>query len=414
MDNIKYFENKHNIDLGWLIYFCGMFTLYTKTYIQLALQIFIIIYTLFKIYKYNKDFVFKKYDIITLLLFAMWYGLLLFIAFLSKYLWAVYIKEGSNTVLTLFRIFTISFCLILYVNSKEKVFKILKSYIIGVMLMCLVALFVTPLNQYFLEGDGIVNGFGSKIGMHRNAIGSNSVSALFLIFFLKKHKLFKHYVLSALLLILTIICTGSRGAYLQLILICFLYYFICYNRKKRLTFFIPLLISFSFIYIVLRNIPILYEHIFCRVENLFITLFSENEADSSTLGRMRYQEIAFKMFLRKPILGYGVDGFYSYLANNSTYKYMKAVYSHCNYAELLSCFGLVGFFTWYWMIAYMFTVLIKNIKSSESKYLLVLLIALLIMDYAKINWNTHLTMYLFVILFLLIRININEKKRLRS
>lgn len=399
--------NKFNVSCLWLVYFIGMFTLYTYTYIQLFLQVILIACILISHILKNglsiKKIIAKNY-----IMFLLWYGLLVFIAFISKYTWSVYVKEDSNTLITLIRIFIMSSFLILSCDSKKSFFKILKSFILAVTVMGCIAIITTPVNEYFKEGDGASYGFGTKIGMHRNTIGAISVTSVYLLYYLKKNNIIIHTKFLSILLIFIIILTGSRGAYIQLLILFILYYLFCINIRHKVSYFIPIVLLLFIVFLAIRFIPIFYNNIYLRFENTILTIFKLQDSDGSTLGRMRYQSVALYMFRQKPILGYGLDGFYGFLDNNVIYLYLKPVYSHCNYAELASSFGLLGIITWYWMILYFGIRLFKTKNHWNSLYIIPLFLSLLIMDYARINWNTHITMYLYVLLFLNVRFVINE------
>ena len=130
MDSQKSKEcNFNNTKMNWIffLYFCVMFTLYGITMVQLLAQILFLIYVFFSKIRHG---VFKidKNVIKNLKMYILWYGLLTFIAFLSQ-IWASASYPGSRTLITLFRIFIMGGSIIFYIDSKQKMYSVLKSFI---------------------------------------------------------------------------------------------------------------------------------------------------------------------------------------------------------------------------------------------------------------------------------------------
>ena len=90
--------------MAFFIYFTGMALFFTKTYIQLALQLGILAYVAYYVLSsklsFNKD---VKQNLTFLL---AWFGVFTLFAKLSES-WAYSTKAEGNTVLTLFRILAI-------------------------------------------------------------------------------------------------------------------------------------------------------------------------------------------------------------------------------------------------------------------------------------------------------------------
>jgi len=201
------------------------------------------------------------------------------------------------------------------------------------------------------------------------------------------------------------IITGSRSSLVQLIILLVMFIVFDRNYFRMITKLLGVVLLGTIAVVMLKNIPILYENIWIRFEDMFTTISGDEVADASTLGRQFYREIAFEMFKIRPVLGWGLDGFYCYLRDYPMYKgyYIEAVYSHCSWAETMASLGTIGLLVWYIPHIY---ILGGNIKYFYShplmKYTCFLFISLVIMDYARLPWMSHPGCYQFFVLFALI------------
>jgi O-antigen ligase len=232
--------------------------------------------------------------------------------------------------------------------------------------------------------------------------------------YLRKYTDFKYgNYLSVFFAIVTLL-SGSRGSLIQIVLLFVLYISMDNNLFRMFFKLIVLALVGCIIVLALKNIPILYENIWVRFENLFSTMSGTELNDSSAMGRQFYKEIAFNMFKKKPILGWGVDGFVCYLLDNPEYNgyYIEAVYSHCNFSELSACFGLVGLLIWYVPTYVMFGHSVKSFRKSPfTEMTTYLLLSMVVLDFARIPWETHLSSYIYFVVFLIIFwVNVDIKK----
>lgn len=384
-------------NLAFTLYFTVMFCLYTYTYIQLAIQLFIVVYVAFPVLKLRALSVTRLHN---MRFYLMWFGLFTCLLFISKY-WAYDVYSGSKTMLTVFRIFVIG-CMIFYsANSKKRALSILQSFIIGCAVMGMVALITT--------GGAIgTESFGEIIGQHRNQIGAVAAPLTVVCFFLKRSFGMRYgNVLAAYFLILTI-CTGSRSSVLQVVIMIVLFIlFAEVNVSKKIKNMAALLLAGIICIILLQSIPFLDEVIWSRIENALKTILGIEVADTSALGRSYYKTIAYMMFLNRPLLGWGLDGFVCFVRDNgyimSSTARLNAVYSHCNYAELAADFGIIGLLVWYIPILGKIKEVIKCRKENMwSGCLFCVFISMVLFDYSRIPWETHLVMYLFFIILILI------------
>ena len=388
------------------LYFTLMFCLYTNTYVQLIAQIMLIAYVLMPLLK--RGYV-RKSEISNLPFYIGWYGAFTVLMFLSRG-WAYSVYSGSKTLITVFRICIMGFVIFIYANSKERVISIMQSFIIACSVMGVMALFTT-----ILSGGTIgTTSFGVAIGQHRNQIGAVAAPLSVLCAYLKKYWNMKYGNLLCVYFLFLTVCTGSRTSILQIIVI----YAICILLEKDAKVAIKKIalavLGMIVVVVLVQSIPYLYDMIWLRIQNAINTVLGKDSSDTSAMGRDFYKAIAFIMFKQKPWIGYGVDGFVCFLRDHPTIMgvYMKPVYSHCNYSELAADFGIVGLLLWYIPIVRIFY---WGWQTKSSGYIeggiYAIFVSIVISDYSRFPWDTHLSMYLLFIIVLLIRFDFLDKKR---
>lgn len=385
---------------AFFLYFTVMFLFYLQTWIQLGIQIFIILYVLISKVKDLKIKI--KVDTLKLIIFIVaWMGSLVLLLYLSKY-WAFDRLSGSKTMLGVFRCFGIGLAMFLYVDSEKKALSVLQSFAYASVIMSIAAIITTHPSQYFQAGD---EGFGQVIGQQRNTIGAVTAGMTVMCIYLKKYTNFKYGNYLAVFFFLVTVLTGSRGSMIQLIILFVLIVIIDRDWFKMASKALIFVIVGGAILLLIKNVPILYENIWVRFSDLVTTISGEDIQDASTLGREYYKEIAFEMFKARPILGWGNDGFTCYLLRYPIYKgnHIRAVYSHCNWSELMANLGIVGLISWYVPTA---VVLFTGLKYRNYHPILKMttfwLISMIILDYARIPWSNHPGIYQYYIAFLII------------
>lgn len=401
-------------DWAFFIYFSIMFLFYMNTVIQLAIQIFILAYVVIRKTFPSGVVRLKKDTIKNIIFFVVWFGGLTLLFFLSSRLWAYSHLEDSRTMMGVFRCFGIGLGMFLYIDSSEKALSVLQSFAYASFIMGIAALLTTSPSQYFQAGD---EGFGQVIGQQRNGIGAVGAGMSVVCVYLKRYTDFKYgNFLSAFFVILTFL-TGSRGSIVQLLILFVLIVIIDKNFFKMITKLIIFVLASTVVLLILRNVPILYENIWLRFGDMFSTITGEEIEDASTQGRQFYKEIAWNMFLERPILGWGLDGFTCYLRDYPVYKgyYIEAVYSHCNFSELMANLGIAGLLVWY---VPTFVVLGVGFKYRDShpmlKIMFFWLLSMIILDYARIPWTSHPSSYQYFLVFLTIILMSNEAKYIKK
>ncbi len=396
---ISSYKNK-KADMAFFIYFTVMALLFTKTFIQLAAQLGIIAYCIYVAF-FKSSLFEKKQSFKNVKFLILWFGIFTVFVSLSTQ-WAYSKMPGSNTILTLYRILAVGIALYMYVTDFSKAVSVVKSFLYSNVVMAIVVLLTTPLSQYGKAGE---EGFGTFIGQSRNVFGAVMSFSILLCIMFYKYEGFRHGKKMVVFFVFALLCSGSRGAMLQLLIILGLYVITIPGFAKKLKYIVIAIFGVAIAFVLLQNIPFLHDIVWVRFENLINTVLGiEEMADTSALGRELYKVLAWEMFEKRPILGHGVDGFVCMLRDVQYVEgyYLPPRYSHCNYTEIAANFGAVGLVLWYLPVA---KVIIDSYKLRQKAYafkiVFIILTSMVILDYARIPWMTHMTMYTYFLIFML-------------
>jgi len=392
--------------IPFFLYFVSMFIFYKFTYFQLLIQILVILY--FGLLLIKRRLRVTKTQIRHLLFYIAWFGSFTLLQFLSQ-TWAYGVREDSRVLITAIRIFAIGFLMFYYVDCKEKALSVFKALIMAYFVMSIVVLVTTP-----ISGWGSEHVFGKAIAQQRNGLGALSAPFTVFSYYLHKQYGMRYGNYLAIYFAVFTLIGGSRSAALQIVII-FLVHLLLNERSlsKRLKNLVVFASIGTVAVILIMSIPFLYNVVWVRIGDAFSTILGIEIADSSSLGRENLKEVATLMFVQRPLLGYGVDGVVCFLreAGNIIGEQVAAVYSHCNYTEIAACYGIVGLIIWY---VPLLRTLVSSFKirrtSIWASCLFASFLSMIIMDYARIPWSTHMGMYLFFTVVMLIRYEIAEVK----
>ena len=155
------------------------------------------------------------------------------------------------------------------------------------------------------------------------------------------------YLLLFSLAFFAVILTTKRAHLLFGVMSMLVVYYFCNPEKihsRGFKIVIAGLLLIPVIYLISLKVPAV---------NAVLTRFQDLDEDSHMLSRFRMWEIAWNMFLRKPIFGNGWSSF-RYAMNSSylgaRYGYMNA---HNVYLQLLAETGLAGFFLYMSILIYL-------------------------------------------------------------
>lgn len=186
---------------------------------------------------------------------------------------------------------------------------------------------------------------------------SIAVFFIFLLFLKEMNKKKKIFLLIMIIpLIVDILLMGSRQGIMVSLGSCLLLYLFI-NKGRRLTNkailgLITLLFTVVGIIWVVFNNETLYRTIGYRIAGAVDTIQSDR-------GRLEMIRVGLKLFINKPILGYGTNTFY-YSSNH------LAGYAHNNFVELLADTGILGFV--FYHLVYLFIFIdFRRIKDKFSR-----------------------------------------------
>lgn len=183
--------------------------------------------------------------------------------------------------------------------------------------------------QQYLLGNIRLEGFGGGQIEGSNQLASALVWALPMGYYFMVHAKSKYqqmlYFFCSFTLLIGIICTESRQAFLALLF----YGIIIFMASKR-----KMLFSILFFIIVLMGSTLVPETYWERMETI-----QNYEEDASATGRLEIWSYAYKLWTQNPILGIGPGNF----KKNSPDFFGQERVTHNTYFQILSELGLVGF-----------------------------------------------------------------------
>lgn len=293
-------------------------------------------------------------------------------------------------------------------ENMEKVLKYISFW--GIVFMIYV--FITQFNNFQygrLGSRGLSEQFENAIGFSYYSI-IISIVLIWNLFNEKKKKVFNCSMLCISLFVS--IMTGGRKA--VLLPICFLALYMIITSKNsfkliKRVFFIAMLIVI--IIILCMKVEFLYDIFGYRLEGLLYSIFKignpNAETITSDLGRASLAINGIKLFLNKPLIGYG-------LSMSLDLNYLSGLgYLHChnNFVEMLVSGGIIMFIVYYWIYIYIFSNFFKLSKydnTNLSKFFISFLIVNLISDVGTTSYN--LLNFNIIILFATIYISILKKE----
>lgn len=319
------------------------------------------------------------------------------------------IKTGIaiNINVAMEKIKTLVICLVYYISiymyilgssKKERVVEILvKSIFYGLIVVLLCDFKNIFAGRFTSAGINIV---GIRIGqLNSTYIGHLSGIALYmaLLIYWKENK--KKATLYTIFFTLIILISGTRKMLIMIIIAMIIIPYIYNSRKNLIKLLIRIMLALVMIvigYKFMMNIPILYNSIGIRVENVVDAIVNGSTDESSFNTRAKLIEKGMIAFEEKPTYGWGLDNF-RYVINKGGY------YAHNNFVEILVSGGKVGFFIYYSKYLYLIllTFICKKRKTKDEynkiKGFRVLLITLIILEYWQVTYYYRLFILPFII-----------------
>ncbi len=320
--------------------------------------------------------------------YVVW--LLAFLAFcVASFVWAVSISVAINAFKNMIIHAMLLIILSSILRTKEDIERLLK-IIVVVCIVNAVYLIINSVDVVFGESTG--TRLGTEGDWNANGIGMMmSFASIVLIYLMRGQKGKMSRTLSLILIIFLVFVsfiTGSRKAFLMVLLGISTFLMFTAHKNKKITTFLIVVVAFIGIYYMVMTEPFLYSVLGWRLEGLISSITGVGTIDASTKNRELYIKAGIQVFGNNFWVGCGLDCF-RVLNSKIT---GDSMYAHNNYVELLADLGIVGAAIYYSIYFVIFSRLIKNYKKGEglTKLLLVLMLLLLLVDYGSVSYNSIL------------------------
>ena len=230
-----------------------------------------------------------------------------------------------------------------------------------------------------------------------NSIGLIAATSCIIQFsyLLKREK--KKYTIFLIPCIIALAISQSRKAMIMLVVgIAFLIMTKGTNRasilKKVFNLMLGVLAVFLLIY-VMSQLDI-FSGVFRRFETLFESINGTRAEDIRSI----YRRIGMQQFYKTPIFGIGIGNSLDLLESVGH----RRTYLHCNFVEILSSGGIIGFVIYYSIYIKLIVGLWKyrRYRSTTTNLCIVLLFLMLIMDYGMVTYYDK-QQYLYFMCFFL-------------
>lgn len=289
--------------------------------------------------------------------------MVLFILFyFISVIWAKNLKDVFYYVNDFLQISFVVIIVSRHIKTKNDLESYLKLILGGWMYMVTVLVIRTPVSAWGSER------VGSVMALNANEVGMYCATAFLLtLYFAQKNKMV--YILGGVFAVISLF-SGSRKSFVMIVASCCIFLGLVNRGFKRIKNFILIMVCVISLFSLIMSNEKFYDVIGYRMEKTIDALMGKNVKDGSAKERAYYREHAVEMFLEKPIIGVGGNGFVTRLRLEG---YWHVAYSHCNYTELLATLGIIGFSLYYGI---QLRILIRSLHYFKNKrdtiYLLVI------------------------------------------
>ena len=380
MKNIKFKIN----DLYFAVLFIFIGTLYAFYEYRLFTEvIYMIVFAFYFISKRKR-----------LTFYSLWSLAVILVFFITSF-WSINQSTSLTMTRKMVEIAIISNLLIGFIDDKQKADKFYKILVFSGFLLIIRIFVSVPPSEWFAGRFGNVLINANRVGLF---LAISAISS----FYIARVKREKRYYVFLLILLVFVMLTGSRKATVMALGgIVFLIYLNADNITKKVTvvFYGTILIFMG--YYLLLNVPILYNSVGIRLENMVSTFLGSGVVDNSTRVRRNMIEVGLSLIKEKPLMGYGAD----------TYRYISGygMYSHNNFIELLVGIGVIGTLVYYFNYFYIILKLKNKRKFKFTNAALAFIVMLLSMEYGLVSYYDELYHMLIAFAYATTRFKITSK-----
>ena len=249
----------------------------------------------------------------------------------------------------------------------------------------------------------------TRLGNEETGVNANSLGLLYAIAAVMAVDLFRRekkpvWLILFALFYFIVLLTGTRQALIFPVIYFAALLLLNANRMGAYVAAAVFLIAVMVFYHFLMTDETLYLMVGSRLERLVQSVLGVKSVSEGSLNeRTMLRQLAFDQFLGHPILGMGLNGFGAWLMGSGS---STAATSHCNYTELLSCLGVIGFVVYYYMYGYCIRRLImqKRMGQNGADHVAAVLIAMLVTQFG----GEVLTNIGYVVLFCLFYLQMKD------
>lgn len=308
------------------------------------------------------------------------YGGILLVTFMFN------VTDNASSVLYLyFTCAVLTLIVVNYINNKEKIYFLLKTYAFAGAMLCVVAFNFYGMAVFEQTANSI---YGIRIGEefgNVNMIGMVSgysvILALYFLLFQRNKLVMKLVYIAIIVVCLSFtLLTGSKKALILIVMGLSTIFVLKGDMKKaifsRIGYILLGIVGLLLLFWLIKQVDAFW-YIGQRIEEMFQTLIG-NEVSDTDHTRLYMIENSLEYFKNKPIFGNGVAYSYS----------LFGTYSHNNYAEILMNTGIVGFAVYY--SSYIISIkriLCKNLNSDKLwSIILIITVSICVLEFGLVDY----------------------------
>lgn len=298
--------------------------------------------------------------------------------------WAMYPEVVIGYIPSVFQSTLLLCALVIYFSQNTKV-HIRYGVAMFVLMSAGLAFYLlatVPLGQ-LIKGTQKLKGRLTVRGINANQIGVCCSYSILLLLFSSGKKQKKWVILLGVPMFAVALLTGSKKALLTLVLGILLLAIAKAKSIGRMVLYIAgAIVGAVVLVIAIYQIDFLYQIIGKRLDGLWGYLLN-GSGDKSTYSRGVMVKLAVDTFKTHPFTGIGLHNF------KQINPY--GLYAHNNFAEMLSCLGLIGFLSYYIVIGRELIACVSSFrrKTGMNRLAVVLLVCFFANEYATVSYTNE-------------------------
>lgn len=315
-------------------------------------------------------------------------------------LWSVNPSNSLYFSISIIMRLLASIAVITYVYNYQSYVSFIKVLVVAVVILCIRLLIHVPLSEFGNSriGNYLAHDADSSYGNTQLTYVFGCTIAILLF---DENKTIKNRFLKYLLIfIFTVfsLLSGSKKQIFFLVISIFTFVFI--KVDKPLVLIRNLIISIGLLavgYILLTQVDVLYNSVGYRIENFFNVFSDSKTTDISTQNRLLFLAEAKRVFLIRPFLGVGVDGF---RFENSILN----AWAENNFMEILADLGVIGFILYYIPFIFIIWYLTshkKMLTKGTIAQIVNLMLIILFIDFTMVSYRNLILQFFLAFLFAL-------------